>query len=1469
MAWLPGMPESIIAMPTVAPPDRQAQGRSSDDATAAPGLAARSQGPIVVAIGASAGGLEACRRLLDAMPDTDGLAFILVQHLDPHHPSLIAELLSSHTSLTVQEAREGVRLERGHLYVIAPGTSLAVVAGALSVSPPLQRHGARLPFDGLLQSLASEYGARCIAIVLSGTGGDGSIGLQAVKAAGGVVFAQDPQEAAYDGMPRSAIATGSVDRTLPVAEMPEALLETARQIHDDPAMMERLATDQEQGWLSDVVVLLKAHTRHDFTFYKPGTLLRRIERRRGLAGTADGEMPAYLERLGHDAAERDRLASDLLINVTSFFRDAKTFALLAETTIPEMIGKQPVDKPLRIWVAGCSSGEEAYSLAMLFREQVTAAKSNVKLQLFASDVDAEAVLAAQEGLYPNTIADTVSPERLARFFQKEGQNYRVSPELRAMVVFTVQDLLADPPFSRLDLISCRNVLIYLQVEAQAKILSLFHFSLREGGRLLLGSAETVSPAEGRFAVIAKAQRLYRHIGRSHPGDARFAGATGDAIRIPPRIGQGSAATRQSALAELCKRAVIEAYAPAAVLIDGAQECLYSLGPTERYLHVVPGHPSHDLLAMVPEGVRVRLRAAIHKAMHDGAVVTLDGVRPRRGDRGDRFDIVVRPLRHEGEAVFLVSFVDAPHPDELAPALAPSTEASRLGDLEQELDATRAELKDAIRNLEISSEEQRAINEEALSVNEEFQSTNEELLTSKEELQSLNEELTALNGQLQETLERQRTTSDDLQNVLYSTDVATVFLDRDLRIRFFTPATKALFKIIPGDVGRPLDDLNSLADDGSLPVDARTVLQTLAPLERRIEARDGVWFVRRIMPYRAHDNSVEGVVITFTDITEQKNTARALDNARKQAELANVAKSRFLAAASHDLRQPLQGLALLQGLLAKIVEGDKAKTLVARLSDTVDAMSGMLNTLLDINQIEAGTVHAEIVEFPLEDLLDRLRHEFAFQAQAQGLVLKVVSSSLWVRSDAHLLEQMIRNLLSNALKYTKTGKILLGCKRRHGQLSIEIWDTGIGIPEHELGAIFEAYHQLDNAARQRSLGLGLGLSIVQRLGDLLGHVVSVRSQHGRGSVFAIELALLRRAARPDADTTSEPHADADAASRHRTGTVLLIEDDPELRDLLALLLKSEGHQVLAASDGTAALALMTSGATRPDVILSDFNLPQGLDGLETAARLRARDHRETPVIILTGDISTETLRAIHQQNCTHLNKPVKADEVTRAIQTILATVNLPAAPPGAASEMNCDSPDVFIVDDDERIREALRLVLEDAGLRVSAYASCEGFLSAYRPGAGGCLLVDAYLPGMTGLQLLAHLNEQGHHLPAIMITGSSDVAMAVEAMKTGASDFIEKPVSGDELLASVTRAIEQSRDSSQRAAWKADAARRLASLTTRQREIMELVLAGHPNKNIAADLGISQRTVENHRASIMHKTASKSLPALARLALAAS
>lgn len=1402
------------------------------------------------------------------------MAFILVQHLDPTHESMMVDLLTRHTSMTVCQATEGMPVESDHVYVIPPGTYLSIANGALHLSKPQARHGARLPFDYLLHSLAKECGARAVCVILSGTGTDGSLGLKMVKEKGGLVIVQDPDEAGYDGMPRSAMETGSVDLVLPVAKMPDAIARFARGTPLAEAQGGPLPKAGAQDRLPEIVELLRANTNHDFALYKHGTLERRIERRMGLAGIESGDMNRYLKLLRSDKGEIELLAKDLLINVTNFFRDPAVFDLLARKTIPDLIRNHSTDRPLRIWIAGCSTGEEAYSLAMLFREKMAAAAKDVALQIFASDVDPEAVESAREGLYPATIEADVSSERLARFFRKEKQGYRVSPELRAAVVFTVQDVLADPPFSRLDMISCRNLLIYLRPEAQAKAISVFHFALCPGGLLLLGTAETVGNADGRFEMCSKTERLYRRTGRARPADLDMPKDSKGSVRAFAAAGQGKTALRQTAFADLCQRLVMDAYAPAAVLIDRKYECLYSLGPTDRYLRVPPGQPTHDLLAMVNEGMRNKLRSAIQRAGQEKTRIAVGGGRTTYDGKQSSFGIAVQPVLGEGEELFLVCFVDEPKPErkqEQSGPIAPE-DASRIAELEHELETTRRELKGAIRNLEISDEEQKAINEEALSVNEEFQSTNEELLTSKEELQSLNEELTALNTQLQETLEQQRETSDDLQNILYSTNVATLFLDTQLAIRFFTPATKLLFSIIPGDIGRPLADLHSLSADSSLPADARAVLHNLAPIEREVEALGGVWFSRRILPYRTHDGAVEGVVITFTDVTERKRAAKALEDAKQQAELANIAKSRFLAAASHDLRQPLQTLALLQGLLAKMVEGEGAQKLVVRLDQTLGAISGMLNTLLDLNQIEAGTVRTEMADFPIGDLLERLKDEFAFHAQSQGLGLRVVRCGLSIHSDPHLLEQMIRNLISNALKYTEHGKVLLGCRRRNGTLSIEVCDTGVGIPENELRSIFDEYHQLDNAARERSRGLGLGLSIVQRLGKMLGHRVLVRSRPGKGSIFTIEVKLApgEEAAEPK---KAQAGKDAPAIEAgHGTGAILVVEDDPEVRELLELLLKGEGHRVAAAPDGIAALALIARGTIRPDLIVADYNLPNGMDGIEVTAKVRETLHHELPVIVLTGDITTGTLRRIASQNCVQLNKPIKPKELTQVIERLLPKSKSNTrvrVQPQAKAGAHRDTPVIFIVDDDSEIREGIRSTFEAEGRKVEDYATCEAFLEAYRPGQEGCLLIDAYLPGMSGLELLRRLNGMGHRLPAIMITGNSDVPIAVEAMKAGASDFLEKPIGSTELLASVNRALERSKDATKLSAWHAEAATRIAKLTSQQRRIMDLVLAGHPSKNIAADLGISQRTVENHRASIMKKTGSKSLPALARLAIAAS
>ena len=610
------------------------------------------------------------------------------------------------------------------------------------------------------------------------------------------------------------------------------------------------------------------------------------------------------------------------------------------------------------------------------------------------------------------------------------------------------------------------------------------------------------------------------------------------------------------------------------------------------------------------------------------------------------------------------------------------------------------------------------------------------------------------------------------------------------------------------------------------------------------------------------------LLAIDDVTDRKHVGAALETAKKQADRANLGKSRFLAAASHDLRQPLQTIFLMQGILATTVADPAALKLVTRLGESLEVMSSLLNKLLDINQLEAGIVTAEPSDFAIGVLLERLGRDFAYQAESKGLSCRVVSSRQIVHSDPTLLEQMIRNLLSNALKYTEHGKILLGCRRHGDRLRIEVWDTGLGIPQGQLKAIFDEFHQLDNPARERARGLGLGLSIVQRLGDLLGHKVDVRSIPGKGSVFAIDV--------PCAGTPSQEQPQAagqrPAAPVAESRSILIVEDDPAIGEMLQLVFHNEGYHTALAGDGPQALDQVARGIAQPDIVVADYNLPNRLTGLDLAAHLRESFDSKLPVLIVTGDISTDTLRAIAAAGCVQLNKPIRVDALIRLVRAQLEArqAKLQPAPKRSPVRPTTDpnTPTIFLIDDDDALREVMCEVAEEAGCPVEAFASCEAFLEVYRSGRKGCLLVDARLPGLGGIALLQRLKAENHVLPSIVITGHGEISMAVEAMKAGAVDFIEKPVRREQFLASIERAMVLGRDSSALSAWHEDAAARISTLTPRERQIMERVIIGQPNKNIAADLKVSQRTVENHRAAVMKKTRSKSLSDLVRLSIAA-
>lgn len=574
----------------------------------------------------------------------------------PPHENLLAELLSGHTKLTVVQATDGMLVEPDHLYILSPANYLSLRGAALHVEATPGKLGARLPFDVLLQSMAVACGRWAACVMLSGNGADGREGLLAIAKMGGFVIAQEPAEADYDGMPRSAIATGGVDRVLRLTDMPAALTHWHAQI-SPPGQVStgNDATDR----LPEIIELLRSRTAHDFSAYKPGTLKRRVERRMAMAAIRADDLERYIANLKTDPAELDCLAGELLIHVTGFFRDPAVFAILANTFVPDLIAARQPDQPLRIWVAGCSTGEEAYSLAIIFQEALDAANDPGKLQIFASDVDAPSVAFAREGFYPLAVATEVGLARLRRFFAQEDHGYRVLPELRSAIVFTVQDLLTDPPFPRIDLVSCRNVMIYLEAEAQRKMVALFHFALRNGGLLLLGHSEAVSSAVDRFEILSKPARLYRQIGRRHAADVAFSNNLGQPTRSAASEARSVPPSRQAALAHLCQFHALENHVPATVLSNRNHECLFLQGPTERYLRMAPGHPTLDILAMVSPDLRPRLRSAILSCVQNNVPVTVTGGTAIAEGTEFWFDVDIYPVTNDGEDLLLIYFVDQP------------------------------------------------------------------------------------------------------------------------------------------------------------------------------------------------------------------------------------------------------------------------------------------------------------------------------------------------------------------------------------------------------------------------------------------------------------------------------------------------------------------------------------------------------------------------------------------------------------------------------------------------------------------------------------------------------------------------------------------------------------------------------------------------------------------------------------------
>ncbi|MDP3249874.1 MAG: CheR family methyltransferase [Polaromonas sp.] len=876
----------------------------------------------IVGIGASAGGLAAFEAFFSGMPpDADpGMAFVLVQHLAPDHSSILAELVQRTTRMKVMEVVDGMAVQVNCAYIIPPNRDMAFLNGTLQLLEPSAPRGHRLPIDFLFRSLAQDQRERAIGIVLSGTGSDGTLGVRAIKGEGGMVMVQNPDSCEFDGMPRSAVATGMVDYELPPAEMPAKLMAYVAQAFGSPP---RPATDTapvNENALKKIFILLRTQTGHDFSQYKTSTIYRRIERR--MAVHQVDVIDSYVKFLQQTPVEVEALFRDLLIGVTNFFRDPEAFEVLEKQVIPKLFDGKPAGAVVRAWSAGCSTGEEAYSIAILLQERLELLRQSFKVQVFATDIDSRAIATARAGIYPASIVDDISPERLARFFtvEPDGGAYRVHKSIRDMLVFSEHDLIKDPPFSKLDLISCRNLMIYMSTDLQKKLIALFHYALMPGGMLFLGTSETVGEFGELFAVLDRKSKAYQRKedfqGEKRAALGRFLShrptATAREVAQPLTAGQAAPAAKLS-LRQLTEQTLLQQVTPTGALVNGQGDILYLHGRTGMFLEPAPGDAGiNNILKMAREGLRRDLTTALHKAANSKERVHAQGLRVKTNGHFSQVNLTVCPVVHGSAAalespLFVVILEEAPAVEAHAGPIVASQEgrsldvSAQIAELNEELQAKEEHLHSANEALETSNEELKSSNEEMQSMNEELQSTNEELETSKEELQSINEELATVNTELQTKVTDLSRANNDMNNLLAGTGIATVFVDHDLRILRFTPPATLIINLIRSDVGRPVGHIvSNLVGYDRLVADVQTVLKTLIPKEVDVLTEEGKSYTLRILPYRTLENVIEGAVITFVEITEIVRTREALRKANELLRLAVVVRDAFDAITVQDL-----------------------------------------------------------------------------------------------------------------------------------------------------------------------------------------------------------------------------------------------------------------------------------------------------------------------------------------------------------------------------------------------------------------------------------------------------------------------------------------------------------------------------------------------------------------------------------------
>ena len=1173
----------------------------------------------VVGAGASAGGLEALTQFLKALPVDTGMAFVIIQHLAPERQSGLAEILSRATKMPVREVSDEPAVAPNHVYVIPPGRDMFIAGGKLRLLPQ-DRSAQNRGIDQFFRSLAEDCGHKAIGVVLSGAMSDGTLGIEAIKAGGGITFAQD-DSAQHDSMPRSAVASGCVDFVLPPAEIAREIARIARHPYVAREAEIPFATAEKPGH-SRIAEIVHRATGVDFTHYKANTLHRRITRRMVLHKLET--LKDYEEHLEHTPGEVEALFQDILINVTSFFRDPEAFEALARNVFPKLLAERTRKAPLRVWTLGCSTGQEAYSLAMALTESSEEAGSKVPLQIFATDLNAVGVGFARAGIYPKSIADEVSPERLNRFFTEEEDGYRICKSIRERCIFSRHNVLGDPPFSRVDFISCRNVLIYMEPVLQQQIMPLLHYALKPGGFLWLGNSETAGNSRALFEVEDARHKIYHRQPGASPAGTNFRPRSGDpAGEALPAAGLSLRDIPRLDLPKEAERILLTKYAPPGVVVSTGLEIVQFRGDTGAYLTPAPGAASLHLLKMLREGLLVGVRAAIRRAGEEGHAVREEGIRVKCEGGFRELAVEVVPIKagQAKEAGFLVLFDEGRkparggvHPSSAKASAAEDDEISRLG---QELLATREYLQAVIEQQEAVNEELQSANEEAQSANEEMQSVNEELETSKEEIQSSNEELATVNDELNiRNVELNRLNGslelarDYAESIVASVRSPLVVLGAELRVKTASASFYETFQVAPeATEGRLIYDLGN--GQWNIPA-LRTLLEEILPQQERIDNFEVLHTFEQIGPrimvlnarrLAAEDQHEPLIILAIEDISgrrfhEDSLAARAIDLIR-----ADRSKDEFLAMLAHELRNPLAPMRNAAEILCTDAADASARELAERiLSRQIGNMSRMIDDLLDVSRITEGKIELrkEVVELGAIFTAAAGLVRPDIEARGQQLTVMLPAEPVFLTADPTRLDQIFGNLLANACKYSGPGCHITLSAERAGIAGIappgvvvRVQDNGIGMSPELVPHIFDLFVQANRTADRAYGGLGIGLTLVQRLVKLHGGSIEAHSAGlGHGSEFIVRLPILTGLA-----TVPPPPAPLAPETSRR---MLIVDDNRDAAETMAMLQELRGHKTLTAHTGPD--AIIAAAAFLPEVILLDIGLP-GMDGYEVARRLR--------------------------------------------------------------------------------------------------------------------------------------------------------------------------------------------------------------------------------------------------------------------------